>query len=161
MEDDRLPGNQNCRLMKHVKRNFVIVATVAIAMLSFVTMPGGEFYRISMNGKQVIEQFLTRNTEIPTLHIDKFADADQLSVYYNHCGKIGTNRVLSLKSGNNILKSWNFKNSNADMMTLDMKDVVSAGATKQPLQLYYSSSELKEGRLLAKVELSSNIARRQ
>ena len=144
--------------MKIRNRNIVLVAAMAIAMLSFTTLPGGEFYRITVNGKQVIEQFLTKSQETPTLHINAFGSNDKLSVYYNHCGEMGTNRVITLKSSERIQKTWKFNAASGDQMTINLKELSAVAKGSESYQLVYSSNELAKSRVLANVRIGGATA---
>src|SRR5688572_33153834 len=122
-------------------------------LLSFSTAPaGGEGFEIFLNNKVVLQQFGNSMNTVKTLSLDQAAPDDQLAIIYHHCGKWGKNRVVTIKDEkNNTLKKWNFKDEGA-RMTCKVKDIV--GVQKgngTVLKLYYSSSELPEGRQLVAI----------
>jgi hypothetical protein len=142
----------------NARSNLIIIVAIAAAMLSLTTVPGGEFYRISLNGKKVIEQFLTREEKTPSLQINEYSAHDMLTVYYNHCGNIGSNRVVALKDDQSTLKKWIFDDKSGDQMSINLKDMILAADHLSSFQLVYFSKELPKGRILANVELTKATA---
>ena len=131
------------------------LATLALGVLlfSFSTAPaGGEGFEIFLNNKVVLQQFGNSMNTVKTLSLDQTAPDDQLAIIYHHCGKSGKNRVVTIKDEkNNTLKKWNFKDEGA-RMTCKVKDIVGVQKGNSTiLKLYYSSSELPEGRQLVAI----------
>jgi hypothetical protein len=127
-----------------------LAAILCCAVLSsFTSMPGGEGFEVFLNNKVVLQQFGSKMNTIKTLNLDQASPDDQLAIIYHHCGQYGKNRVLTIKDGqNNTLKKWNFKDEGA-RMTCKVKDILNLQKKNAVLKLYYSSSELPEGRQLA------------
>ena len=76
------------------------------------TSHGGEGFEIYLNNKLVLQQFGNNMKEVKTLKLDQTNENDQLSVRYHHCGRIGKNRVITIKDGkDNILKQWKFSDA--------------------------------------------------
>ncbi|HET9824449.1 MAG TPA: hypothetical protein VFP87_03900, partial [Chitinophagaceae bacterium] len=76
-----------------------------------------------------------------------------MDVYYRHCGQTGTERYITIKDENDHpLKVWKFadvKGSSA-AMSIKLKDILTLKKNKNSkLDLFYSSRELPNGRLLA------------
>lgn len=118
-------------------------------LFSFSSMPGGEGFEVFLNNKVVLQQFGTNMNTIKTLNLDQASASDELSIIYHHCGQMGKNRVVTIKDGqNNTLKKWSFKDE-GNRMTCKVKDILNLQKGNTVLKLYYSSSELPEGRQLA------------
>lgn len=128
----------------------------AFAMLSsFSGTWGGDSYRIYVNNKLVLEQFVYNQKEVQTISLGQNGPNDQVNVYYSHCGKTGQSRHLSIRDDkNNLLKEWRYADaSNANGgMTCKAKDILSLQATNEKLGMVYSSKELPEGKMLAYVK---------
>jgi hypothetical protein len=122
--------------------------------------PGGENYKISVNGKAVVEQFVTQKSALPTFQLTNYKAEDEISVYYNHCGKIGTSRSLSLLDDDRVIKFWKFDDSSGDHMKLKISDIAAFSNSKSTLKLSYKSNELTEGRALASVTFAASSASR-
>lgn len=88
-----------------------------------------------------------------TIRLSESSPGDELTVRYHHGGRVGKNRVLTIRDENNqILKSIRFADVNYERggMSCRVKDIISLKRGNHGvLKLYYSSSELPGGRLLA------------
>jgi hypothetical protein len=76
---------------------------------------------------------------------------------------VGKNRIVSLKDGQNkVVKEWRFADANEPVaaMNCSVKDILSVKNTGV-LKLYYASSELPKGRLLANIIVSNNSVAKQ
>ena len=139
------------------------VALCAI-LYSFSTNKGGEGFEISLNNKVVLQQYGSDLNTVKTLKLDQTAGNDQLSIRYHHCGRVGKNRTITIKDGQNkVLKQWNFTDASnaAASMSCKVKDILGLRNGKNTiLKLYYSSSELPKGRLLTSIVAGTkNIAK--
>ncbi len=132
-------------------------------LFSFSTI-GGESYTIHLNEKLIAEYFVTSKATVPSLSLDRSAANDQLSIYYNECGKIGKERRLTIKDEkDNVLKEWRFSNTNGEHtpMTCKGNDILNLkqkGSNK--LKLVYSSRAVLKGRLLAIIVLTDELKAR-
>jgi hypothetical protein len=87
---------------------------------------------------------------------------DVLRVHYNHCGKIGKSKTLSIKDAQNkTLKTWQFADDEEQFMTCKVNEVIAlqkrnSGAR---LNLYYASKEIPDGKLLAAIVSGDEKAR--
>ena|SRR5258706_4789908 len=124
--------------------------------LSFSVKPGGEGFEIYLNNKMVLQQFGSQ--PVQSIQIDQSFSNSQLSVKYFHCGRVGTNRIITIRDGlNKILKEWKFPNTSTaavsvtdPAMTCKVADILNLQKNNPgKLNLYYSSNELPKGRLLA------------
>jgi hypothetical protein len=133
-------------------KKLAVLAFCAL-LLSFSTAPaGGEGFEIYLNNKVVLQQFGNSMDKIKTVGLEQASPDDQLAIVYYHCGKQGKNRVLIIKDEKeNTLKKWNFKDEGA-RMTCKVKDILGLEkGNRSVLKLYYSSSELPDGRQLASI----------
>lgn len=145
-------------VMKSIISKTVVLAAVAAILVSFTSNFGGEGFQISLNGSVILQQFGKDMDAVKTISLAGAAPADQLNIRYYHCGKTGRNKVLAIKdSKNNLLKEWHFKEVSANNeMNCKVQDLMNLKKTNDPvLKLYYTSSELPEGRQLVAVSFSS------
>jgi hypothetical protein len=122
--------------------------------------PGGESYTIYLNDKLLIEKHVTsKATVLPTIMLEGAKPGDRLKVYYNECGKIGTNRRLSLKDEKgNLLKEFRFNDATGEHTPLSCLagDVQKLRTKGNPtLKLYYSSKLVSPEIALAIVTFGS------
>ncbi len=139
-----------------ISKGLLVVAS--IAFFSFIAKPGGEGFEIYLNNKVVLQQFGSNMDDIKSVRVNGSAATDQLSIKYHHCGKAGKNRTVTIKdSQNKILKEWKFadvKDAYASM-NCNVKEITALKKQNTgALKLYYSSSELPNGRLLALIEIN-------
>ncbi|MDP4262914.1 MAG: hypothetical protein Q8941_10310 [Bacteroidota bacterium] len=136
----------------------IILGAFFTTFFSFYVKPGGEGFEIYLNNKMVLQQFGSQQNPVQSIQLDQSFSNSQLSVKYFHCGRAGTNRSITIRDGQNkVLKEWKFADvSNAAVsvsnpaMTCKVSDILSLQKTNPgKLNLYYSSSELPKGRLLA------------
>lgn len=148
--------------MKNHVRNFTWVALCA-SLFSFAFV-GGESYTIHLNDKIVAQYYVTSKAAIPGFTLDRASQNDQLSVYYNECGKIGKERSLIIKDEkNNVLKEWSFANVTSEHtpMTCKAKDIIALKMkNSNKLMLFYASREVSNGRLLATITLTDDVKAR-
>lgn len=148
--------------MKKIFSKRIAMMAVSATLLSFSPKKGGEGFEISLNNKIVIQQFGSDMNNVKSLQLNQNRPDDQLTIKYHHCGKVGKNRVVIIKDGqNNILKKFNYADVTTPVaaMTIPVQDILnlkkSAGST---LKLFYSSSELPSGRILASIILEQRAA---
>ena len=132
---------------------------LCVILFSFAEpRPGGEGFVILVNNKPVLQQFGDDMKVIKTLKLDPSMANGQLSVRYHHCGKVGKNRVIALKDAKeNILKQWKFTDTReaATSMNCNVKEILSLlNGKHQTVKLFYTSTELPQGRML--VSLASS-----
>lgn len=133
----------------------IAALTFCTILFSFSSMPGGEGFEVFLNNKVVLQQFGNNMKTVKTLNLEQASPDDQLAIIYHHCGQYGKNRVLTIKDEqNNTLKKWNFKDEGAKM-TCKVKDILGLQKGNKVLKLYYSSTELPDGRQLALISVSA------
>jgi len=150
-------------VMKTIISKSVALLLFTAALLSFSTKWGGEGFEISLNGNVVLQRYGSDINSVGNLQLDQSSLNSQLSVKYHHCGKVGKNRVVTLRNWhNNVLKEWRFADASTALapMELSVKDIFSLGKPGGSiLRLYYSSTELPQGRVLANVTVGSSNAK--
>ena len=128
-------------------------------LFSFSHRLGGEGFEISLNNKIVLQQFGGSMNTVKTLNLDQASSNDEISVKYYHCGRVGRNRIITVKDDQDkILKQWKFSDVSdaADRMSCKVKDMMSLKVGKSRiLKLYYSSSELPKERQLASISIGA------
>ena len=133
---------------------------ICAVLFSFSSAPGGgEGFEIYLNNKVVLQQFGSNMNTVKTLKLDQASANDEISVRYHHCGRVGKNRIITIKDEQDkVLKQWKFSDVSdaADRMTCKVKDIVSLKIGKSnTLKLYYSSSELPKERQLASINVGT------
>ncbi len=146
--------------MKSIISKTVTGIAIAVTLLSFSPYFGGEGFEISLNGKIVLQQFGGDMDVVKNLQLGKSLPDDKLMIRYYHCGRVGKNRVLTIKDGQDKpVKEWRYKDAQtaADGMSCNMQDLLSLKKGENNMyKLYYSSSELPNGRMLASVTLGNS-----
>ena len=126
------------------------------ALFSFAVKKGGDSFEVWLNGKRVLEQYVHVAKGVQTLYLTPTSDNDRLDIYYRHCGQTGTGRYITIKDEKNRpLKVWKFNDAtdNNVAMSFKLRDLLSLKKNKtDKLNLFYSSSQLPEGRLLAIID---------
>jgi hypothetical protein len=150
--------------MKNLVRpvSVLLFTFVCATLLSFSLKFGGDSYTIHLNNKQLVQHYVHSKSSTPSISLNPRSGTDQVSVYYSECGKIGSQRKLTLKDNqDNILKEWGYANAKEEHtpMTFTTKEVTAANKNKvNTLKLYYTSNEVSNGRLLATISLGDAAA---
>jgi hypothetical protein len=124
-----------------------------LTAFAFTAKAGGDSYKIYLNNKLILEQFVTQPLSLNRLQLDKANLNDQLVIYYSHCGTTGKGRSISIKNDKGLtIKEWKFSDavgSNAGM-TIPVKDLLQLKNKNAhtELSIYYASHELPRGRML-------------
>ena len=143
--------------MKSIISKTMAFVAICATLFSFSPKPGGEGFEISLNNKVVLQQFGSQMDAVKSLALNQSTYNDQLTIKYHHCGKVGKNRVVTVKDGQNkILKEWHFADAATPVaaMAVNVKDILSLKkGNSNTLKLYYSSSELPGGRELATISM--------
>jgi hypothetical protein len=126
------------------------------ALFSFSVKKGGDSFEVWLNGKRVLQQYVHVAKGVQTLNLTQTSDNDKLDIYYSHCGQTGKNRYITIKDEKNRpLKVWKFNDATGNnvAMSFKLKDLLSLKKNKtDKLNLFYSSSQLPDGRLLATID---------
>ncbi len=141
--------------MKSIISKSLMLVAIAATTLSFSSNFGGEGFEISLNGKIVLQQFGKDMDNVKTLQLSSASANDKLTIRYHHCGKVGKNRIVSVKDGQNkLIKEWRFNDASTALgeMSCSVQEIISLKkGSNNVFNIYYSSSELPNGRQLASV----------
>jgi len=144
--------------MKTLLKKIPVFASVIFVLSSFSSPFGGECFEIYQDSKLVLQRCGKDMNSVQTISLNSSASESELTVKYFHCGQVGKNRVLTLKSGDGkTLKEWKFANAtgSATGMKCGVKEIFSVKVSNSStLQLYYTSTELPKGKLLAIINTS-------
>ena len=146
-----------------VKLGLLSAMLLIFATYSFVAAPGGDHFEVYLNKQLVLQQIVSQPSGIKSVALDQSNLDDKVNVYYSHCGKIGTRRSIVIKEGNNVLKHWRFSDAAGNtnekkFMSVNARDILAfkAKGSDKKVNLYYSSAEIPDGRLLASIILSTS-----
>ena len=146
--------------MKSIISKAMMLVAVAAALLSFTSKFGGEGFEISLNGIVLLQQFGKDLNTVKILKLNNVSASDKLTIRYYHCGRIGKNRTLAIKDGQDkLIKEWGFKDAQTTIrdMSCSVNDFfLLAKNGNHTFNIYYSSSELPAGRMLTKVIFGNN-----
>jgi hypothetical protein len=129
------------------------ILTTVVLLFSFNNRnAGGEGFEVYLNDKLVLQQFGHKSPSSNMLDLEQAKPADKISVKYYHCGKVPKNGLLSVRNDkSDILKKWNFivrKQTTADV-NCKAAEILNLETKQTTMQLYYSSTDLPGGRLIA------------
>lgn len=134
--------------------SLLFIAALCASLLSFTF--GGDSYTIHLNNRKVADHYVFSKAAVPSLVLTSADKNAQLSVYYSECGKIGKERVLTLKNDEQkILKTWNFPNAIDEHIPMTINTTELFGLMKtEKVHLYYSSRDTKSAQVLASITSS-------
>jgi hypothetical protein len=124
-----------------------MLVALSATLSSFSHAPGADSFKVYLNDKLLFQQYVTRESAIPTINLGENPGSDLLTIYYDHCGHIGTKRTLTLMNGTEVLKKWEYpdtkvvSSSGMNCPVSDMKALQKSGKT---LNLVYAAQELQE-----------------
>lgn len=139
--------------------SFTAITTVCFGLFGFVSKYGGEGFEIYLNNKLVMQQFGKQLASVNSLQLDQRFSNEQLTVKYYHCGQVGKNRHITIRDNQNkVLKDWRFNDgSNNAAMNCPVNEILSLQKrNSNSVNLYYSSAELPNGRLLTSIVLAAD-----
>ena len=132
-----------------------LLILVCATLFSFSSKKGGDSFEIMLNGKRVLQQFVYASKGVQTIQLTQTSDSDKLDIYYSHCGQVGKKRSITIKNEKDQpIKVWEFADAvdKKGVMSFKLKNVLSLRKNKtDKLNLFYSSSELPAGRILATI----------
>lgn len=146
--------------MKSIFLKSTLLLMMVFSLFSFSNLPGGEGFEVYLNNKMIMQRFGNQLNSPQTIQLSDGSINDEITIKYHHCGRVGKNRVLTIKDGQEkILKEIRFADENNPVagMSCKVKDIISLKkGNNTVLKLYYTSSELPNGRLLASIITGSN-----
>lgn len=133
----------------------MMVITCAI-LFSFSARPGGEGFEVYLNSKLVIQAHGAGMDEVKSLDLKNSSATDKLTVKYFHCGKIGKNRIVTLKNAaNKVIRTFRYPDTqNNSSMEIPLRDL------NVSVRLFYSSTELPKERPLLVLNTSGTMAKK-
>jgi hypothetical protein len=140
--------------MKSIIFKTMSFVAIAATLLSFSPKPGGEGFEISLNNKVLVQRFGSDINALNSLQLTPASVNEQLIIKYHHCGKVGKNRIVTIKDGQNkMLKEFRYADVSTPVaaMSLPVKDILALKKTNTTLKMYYASTELPNGRLLTTI----------
>ncbi|MBB1284425.1 hypothetical protein HRH25_08585 [Flavisolibacter sp. BT320] len=142
---------------------FCFASAFWIAISSFSGKWGGDMFAIYLNGKQVHRQFVHVDQSVKTLSLVSGSEKDKIDVLYSHCGQSGKSRIITIRNENNeLVKKLSFGDGTNDQSLMGFHRKELGNFKQARVNLYYSSSELPEGKLLARIvwQETSAVAKR-
>lgn len=141
--------------MKSFLMKPLAILSIAFTLFSFTKPAGGEGFEVFLNNNVILQCFGSQVNSPQTIQLAQGSVTDEITIKYYHCGKTGKNRVLTVKDGQDkTLKEFRFADASSASsgMCCKVKDIVSLRkGNSSVMKLYYSSSELPGGRLLASI----------
>ena len=141
--------------MKSIISRTMLLVALCATLFSFSDRKGGEGFEIYINGKLVLQQYGTHINDAGSLQLDQQLYNDQITIKYYHCGRVGKNRVVTIKNGQNkVMKEWRYADEATPLsaMACNVKDILNLRKGNGNIfKLYYSCSELPNGRLLTSI----------
>jgi hypothetical protein len=135
----------------------LMLAGLFAVLSSFSGNWGGDSYRVFLNNKLVLEEYVYNMKGVKSIHLNQLSPNDEIAVYYSHCGVSGKARNISIRDAKNkVLKEWKFADSpdrSNTPMTCKAKDILPFQKDADRLSLYYSSKELPGGKMLAGISI--------
>ena len=142
-------------MKKIFKKSLIPLSMLAacFTLFSFTSRWGGEGFEIFLNNRLISQQFGKDMNTVKSLQLDQRYSNAELTIKYYHCGKAGKNREISIRDDqNNLLKKWSFDNASVsdNGMSCPVNEILSLEKrnNSKAMNLYYSSDELPNGRLL-------------
>jgi hypothetical protein len=134
-----------------------MMGLVILSLAIFSFRPAGvDKFEVYLNDKLLLKEYAIKDISLKSLQLEKAKPSDQLVIYYTHCrGKgAGTGRTISVKNAKGqVLKEWKFADSSGGKtaMTIAVKELqqLEKNNDGSNLTMYYASSELPGGQLLA------------
>ena len=88
-------------MQKFIQKS-LFMALVGLTALMQPVIAGGDSYRIYLNNKLILQQYVTRSLDLKNLPLSEANANDKLVIYYNHCGATGRSRSIAVKDENEI-----------------------------------------------------------
>ena len=147
-------------IIKHrITAKTLALLAVCATLVSFSAYRGGHSFRIYLNDKMILEQYVSAKEGVKGFELGTANYNDKLSVYYNECGQVGKGRTIAIKDENNkTLKEWHYADvtSLTSGMSCKVDEILDLQKNKNAkLQLYYSSKVMPEGKVLATIAVGS------
>ncbi len=141
--------------MKSITSKTMVLVVICATLFSFSPKPGGEGFEIYLNNKVLLQQYGNEMNAVKSLQLNSTSSNDKLTIKYHHCGKVGKNRVITIKDNQNkVLKEFRYADAATPVsaMAVNVKEILNLKkGSSSTLKIFYSSSELPKGRVLASI----------
>lgn len=134
---------------------------ISVLFIAQAAKAGGDIYEIYLNKKLLDRHYVYNLSEaVMNLSLDGTTDADNLIIYYSHCGIVGKGRrIVITNEQNRVLGTWEFANvsSKRDGMVISLKELrqLKKAHAQESLKLYYYAEDLlPKGRMLVTLKPS-------
>ena len=135
-----------------ISKSFTLTI-LSVALFAFTSKPGGESFEILLNNELIVQKHGNEMNSVKNIRLNEGTQKDQLTIKYNHCGRAAKNRIITIRNvQNEILQLYRFDDvaTPYSPMVINVKDLVTIKKRNgNNLKMYYSSTELKDGRQLA------------
>lgn len=124
----------------------LMLVVLSATLSSFAHAPGADSFKVYLNDKLLFQQYVTRDNAVPTINLGENPGSDLLTIYYDHCGSIGTQRSLTLLDGQQVLKKWEYPDTQAvaaSGMNCRVSDIKALQKSSKSISLVYASKELE------------------
>ena len=147
--------------MKTIQKKLLVLTAlmgICICLLSFSSPRGGEGFEIYLKNKLMVQQFGKEMNSVKTLQLNPNYANEEITIKYYHCGQAGKDRHVTIKDmQGKVLKDWRFyDNSRNGAMDCPVNEIVALQKQNSSVDLYYSSKELPNGRLLVTLTSSND-----
>lgn len=144
--------------MKSIISKSLMLISFCTVLFAFKSMPGGESFEILLNNELIVQKHGGEMNSVKNIRLNKGSQTDQLTIKYNHCGRNAKNRIITIRNDQNeILRLFRFDDAATaySPMLINVKDLSSIKKTNSnSLKMYYSSTELTDGRQLANFQFT-------
>jgi hypothetical protein len=138
---------------------FSLLSVAILSLSSFAFRPGGDIYEIYLNNQLLTKQYSTQPVGMKSLHLSKANAAENLVVFYLHCGTVGKARKLSLRNEKGqVMKEWKFTDASGKDagMIIPVKEILQVEErANSTLSLFYSSNLMPQGKSLTALDIPS------
>jgi len=131
---------------------------LSVSLFSFARPVGMDNYKVYLNEKLLFHQYVGRDNPVQSIALDRASEKDQVIVYFDHCGRIGSQRMLKLTDESGVIKEWNFPDTQtlaSSGMSFSVKEIKTLQKPGRTINLVYTSTEIKNGLVLATIPSNS------
>ena len=82
-------------MQKFIQKS-LFMALVSLTALMQPVIAGTDSYRIYLNNKLILQQYVSRSLDLKSLPLSEANANDKLVIYYNHCGATGRSRSIAV-----------------------------------------------------------------
>lgn len=121
-----------------------------ITLLSLRAHAGGDYFKVYLNNKLIIDQPVWEPLNLQQLQLDKANENDKLTFHYSHCGKLGSGRKIAVQDAKGkVIREWKFADapgSKQSGMVIAVKELLAL--QQSDLRFFYTAKELPKGQLV-------------